>query len=323
MAKLILGDKHKTHSPRLLRLLWALEAGIVGLLGAISRLLPADTASRIAARLARRIGPRLDKTRLIRRNLKLAFPEKTPAELDQLVRGVWGTLGSIVSEYPHLPTICGSQADQRLEIVMPDKLPVFDLAGKPAVFVTAHLGNWEIGAGSIAHLGVPLTVVYTALQNPRMDRMLRNAREALGYRMIERGNAARELVRRLKSGTSVGLIVDQRVDSGAPVPLFGHDMLTSVTPAQLALHFDCDLIPVQVQRLDGARFRVIFHSPVTADDATAPNDQKILQMTRKTNALFESWIRERPHEWMCTKRRWPKHLMKPNWQGKVDGSLSG
>ena len=120
MAKLILGDKHKTHSPRLLRLLWALEAGIVGLLGAIGRLLPADTASRIAARLARRIGPRLDKTRLIRRNLKLAFPEKTPAELDQLVRGIWGKLGSIVSEYPHLPTICGSQADQRLEIVMPD-----------------------------------------------------------------------------------------------------------------------------------------------------------------------------------------------------------
>jgi KDO2-lipid IV(A) lauroyltransferase len=319
LAKLLLGDKHKTHSPRLLRLLWTLEAGVVGLLGAISRLLPPDTASRIAARLARHIGPRLDKTRLIRRNLKVAFPEKSAAEIDQLVHGVWGTLGSIVAEYPHLPTICGTQAEQRLEIVMQDKFPVFDLTGKkPAVFVTAHLGNWEIAAATIAHLGVPLTVVYTALQNPRMDHLLRNAREALGYRMIERSSAARELVRRLKAGTSVGLIVDQRVDSGAMIPLFGHDMLTSITPAQLALRFGCDLIPVQIQRMEGARFRVIFHLPVTADDAATPDEQKVLQMTRKVNALFEDWIRERPHEWMCTKRRWPKHLTKPDWHGRVD-----
>ncbi|MFZ0469666.1 MAG: lysophospholipid acyltransferase family protein [Thiogranum sp.] len=318
MAKLLLGDKHKVHSPGLLRLLWVLEAWLVGLLGMISRLLPPDTASRLAARLARRIGPRMDKTRIIRRNLKVAFPEKSPEELDQLVKGIWGTLGSIVAEYPHLPTICGTQAEQRLEIVMQDKFPVFELSGKPAVFVTAHLGNWEIGAATIAHLGVPLTVVYTALTNPRMDRLLRNAREALGYRMVERGSAARELVRRLKAGTSVGLIVDQRVDAGEPVPFFGADMLTSVTPAQLALRFDCDLIPVQVQRLEGARFRVTFHRAVKADDPTHETSAQIMQMTRKINALFESWIRERPQEWMCTKRRWAKHLVKPDWQDRPE-----
>jgi KDO2-lipid IV(A) lauroyltransferase len=318
LAKLLLGDKHNVHSPALLRLLWVLEAWLVALLGTISRLLPPDTASRLAARLARRIGPRMDKTRIIRRNLKVAFPEKSAEELDQLVEGIWGTLGSIVAEYPHLPTICGTQADQRLEIVMQDEFPVFELRGKPAVFVTAHLGNWEVGAATIAHLGVPLTVVYTALQNPRMDRLLRQAREVLGYRMVERGSAARELVRRLKAGTSIGLLVDQRVDSGEPVPLFGADMLTSVTPAQLALRFDCDLIPVQVQRLEGARFRVTFHRAVKADDKTLEASARIAQMTRKINALFESWIRERPQEWMCTKRRWAKHLTKPDWRDRPE-----
>jgi Kdo2-lipid IVA lauroyltransferase/acyltransferase len=318
LAKLLLGDKHKAHSLGLLRLLWVLEAWLVGLLGTISRLLAPDTASRLAARLARRIGPRMDKTRIIRRNLKVAFPEKSPEQIDGLVEGIWGTLGAIVAEYPHLPTICGTQADQRLEIVMQDKLPVFELSGKPAVFVTAHLGNWEIGAATIAHLGVPLTVVYTALQNPRMDRLLRNAREALGYRMVERSSAARELVRRLKAGTSVGLLVDQRVDSGEPVPFFGADMLTSVTPAQLALRFNCDLIPVQIQRLEGARFRVTFHRAVKADDTTLEPSAQVMQMTRKINALFESWIRERPQEWTCTKRRWAKHLTKPDWRGTED-----
>ena len=89
-------------------------------------------------------------------------------------------------------------------------------------------------------------------------------------------------------------------------------MLTSLTPAQLALKFGCELIPVQIQRRQGANFRVIFHEPITVDDDSLDNQQKILQMTRKINILFESWIRERPHEWMCTKRRWPKHLQQPD-----------
>jgi len=323
LAKLLFGDKRKSHSPRLLSFLWAIESGLLGLLARLGQLLSPDTASRLGARLARRIGPRLDKTRLIRRNVRLAFPDKTPAELDQLVADIWGNLGSILAEYPHLGAICHSQADQRLDYLIADDIEVFKNPAKPAVFVSAHLGNWELAAGAIAHRGVPLAVVYTRLQNPGLDRMLHRARQALGCELVERGGAARQLVRCLKQGTSIGLIVDQRVDGGEPVPFFGHDMLTSITPAQLALRFDCELIPVQIQRLQGARFRVIFHSPITVDDPSAPNEQKILQMTHRINAAFEAWIRERPQEWMCTKRRWPKHLMKPDWQGKVDGSLSG
>jgi KDO2-lipid IV(A) lauroyltransferase len=318
LAKLLLGDKRKSHSPWLLRWLWALESGLLGLALRLGRWLSPDTASRLGASLARRIGPRLDKTRLILRNVRLAFPDKSADELDQLVRDIWANLGSILAEYPHLGAICNTQADQRLEYLIADDIQVFRNPGKPAVFVSAHLGNWELAAGAITHRGVPLAVVYTRLQNPGLDRMLYRARQALGCELVERGGAARQLVRCLKEGTSVGLIVDQRVDGGAPVPFFGHDMLTSITPAQLALRFDCELVPVQIQRLEGARFRVIFHSPVTAADAAAPEDQKILQMTREINVLFEDWIRDRPHEWMCTKRRWPKHLMKPNWQGKTE-----
>jgi len=320
LAKLLLGDKHTQHAPWMLSLLWRVEASLVHLLSIACRLMSPDTASRLGARLARRVGPGLDKTRLIRRNLKIAFPELSADETDELVRNIWSNLGSIVAEYPHLRTICDTRAEERLEIVMQEPLEVFQLTGKPAVFVTAHLGNWEIGAAAIAHLGVPLTVVYTALQNPHLDRLLAEARNALGFRTVERANAARELLRRLKHGTSVGLLVDQRVDSGEPTLFFGKDMLTSTTPAQLALRFNCDLIPVQVQRLAGARFRVTFHKPVTADDPNATPAEQVKNITLNINKLFESWIRERPHEWMCTKRRWPKDPNRghPDDWGKWD-----
>jgi len=313
LAKLLLGDKHKDLSPRLLKALWTLEAGFFGALLRLGRMLPPDTASRAGARLGRRFGPGSDKTRLIRRNMRLAFPDLSEPELDALVSDVWANLGRIVAEYPHLGTICHSQADQRLEYRIAGDIEVFNNPRKAAVFVSAHLANWELAAGAIAHRGVPLNVVYTPLQNPGLNRMLYRAREALGCGLVEREGAARQLMRCLKQGTSVGLIVDQRVDGGAPVPFFGHDMLTSITPAQLAVRFNCELVPVQIQRIQDARFRAVFHSPVRVD-ANLPDDRKVLEMTTSINLLFEDWIRQRPQDWMCTKRRWPKHLMKPGWQ---------
>ena len=310
MAKLFLGDKHADHSPRLLQLLWAIEGGLVGLLGGLSRLFSPDLASSGARRLMRRLGPRLYKTRHIRRNLKNAFPEKNAADIEELVRDIWGNLGSILAEYPHLGTICHREADQRLEVVILGEPQVFRKTGKPAVFVSAHLANWELAAGAVVHLGIPLTGPYTQLQNPYMDRMLYRARQSLGCGMVERDGAGRKLMSCLKQGTSVGLLSDQRVDSGEPVPFFGRDMLTTITPARLALRFDCELIPVQVQRLKGARFRIIFHPAVKADDETADNHTKALQMTKKINTLFEAWIRERPQEWICSNRRWPKDRQK-------------
>ena len=311
MAKLFLANalrKRADRSPRLLRLLWAIEGGLIGALAALSRRVSPDRASATGRRLMRALGPRLAKTRVFRRNLQIAFPEKSAGELDELVREIWGNMGAILAEYPHLETICRSEAAQRLEIIRKGDSQVFRDAHRPAVFVSAHLANWEIAAGAVVFVGVPLTGIYTPIQNPWFDRMLYRARLALNCGMVKREGAVRQLMKALKNGISVGLLVDQRVDAGEPVAFFGHDMNTSMTPAQLALRFDCELIPVQVQRREGARYRVIFHEPVRADDGAADEHEKMLQMTRKLNGLFESWICERPHEWMCSKRRWPKDL---------------
>ena len=88
---------------------------------------------------------------------------------------------------------------------------------------------------------------------------------------------------------------------------FGRDALTSISPARLALKFDCDLVPVQVERTGGARFRVTFHRPVKPDGDATDSQARALQLTRKINEHFEAWIRKRPEQWICWKRRWPDH----------------
>jgi len=326
LAKLFLTNalhRRLDRSPRLLNGLWAVEAAAAGTLNALGRRLRPERASALGNRLMRRLGPRLRKTAVIRRNLEIAFPEKDGAEIEALVLDVWGNLGSILAEYGHLETLCHREAAQRLEIIRQADFEVFKPNGRPAIFVAAHLANWEMAPGAVVELGIPLTGIYTPLPNPRLDRMLYRARERLGCGMVERQGAVRHLVTALRKGVSVGLIVDQRVDAGEPVPFFGHAMNSSITPAQLALRFDCELIPVQVQRLGDARYRVIFHAPVTADPAVPDDRERVVQMTARLNTLFEAWIRERPGEWWCAKRRWAKQLYARHHERASTGIQNG
>jgi KDO2-lipid IV(A) lauroyltransferase len=314
MARLLLGNslnKAVKRLPLLQQLLWAVEAGAFGMFIGISRLLSPERASALGRGIFRAIGPRLDKTRIFRRNLTLAFPEKSAGEIDTLIREIWGNLGAVLTEYPHLRSYAVAGEPERLEIVINNDSPVFQHTGKAAVFVSAHLANWEIPLASAIRLGLPVSVLYTPLQNPWLDRMLYKARARMGINMLPRDSGVRTLVRELGSGRSIGLLVDQRVDSGEPVPFFGLEMNTSTTPARLALRYHCDLIPIRVQRLGGARFRVSFEPPITPGPGITDEHMKILDMTRQLNELFETWIREQPREWLCSKRRWAKDARRP------------
>lgn len=309
MPKLFLGNslrKTVDRVPGLQQLLWGIEAVLIAIPVGISALLPPGWASAAGRRLFRALGPRLDKTRIIRWNLKIAFPEKPDSEITALVRDIWGNIGAVLAEYPHLQAIARAASPQHLEVVIDDDCRVFREHGKPAVFVAAHMSNWEVPPLAAAQQGLPLSVVYTPMQNPWLDRLLYRAREKMGCRLISRDGGMRTLMRELSRGKPIGLLVDQRVKSGESVPFFGIERPTTVAPARLALRYDCELIPVRVQRIGCTRYRVSFHAPVSPPENTTDEQQKVLAMTREINRLFENWITEQTGEWLCSKRRWPK-----------------
>lgn len=315
MPSLFLGTSFKKlvdRAPALRYVLWAVEALLMALAMGASALLPVDRASASGRRLFRAIGPYLDKTRKFRANLTLAFPDRSRAETESLIRDIWGNVGAVLAEYPHLKAIRTENSPPRLETVINCDSEVFQPNGRPAVFVATHLANWEVPAAAVRRLGIPLSVIYTPLQNPWLDRLLYRARKKMGCGLIARDGAMRGLMQALGKGTSIGLLMDQRVDSGEPVPFFGIDKLTSTTPARLALRYRCDLIPIQVERLRNARFRVIFHPPVLPPRDTEDDHRKILAMTRDLNRLFETWISATPHDWLCSKRLWPKGARHPD-----------
>lgn len=318
LTQRLLGSVHR--SPATLETLWRLEAGLARAFDRTSARMSPDRASRIGRALLRTLGPRLEKTRKFRRNFELAFPELGPQEVDALVRGAWGNLGAILAEFSHLPVITGTEASERCEVIVNGKPAVFSGKRTAAIFVQAHLGNWEVGPPAAVRLGADLKVLYTPLQNPRLDGMLREHRKALGCELIERQDAMRPMLRHLSRGGSIGLLTDQRVDSGDPVPFFGHAMNTTTTPARLALRFGCELIPVRVERLEDAHFRITCAEPIRPDPSLKDDEEQVFAMTRRINALYEQWIRERPEQWLCSKRRWPKDARRESRTDGVPGN---
>jgi len=328
MARLLLGNRFRriaARFPVIQHTLWLFEAAVLGSLLLLARLLPVDAATAAGKKVLMWIGPRQAKHRKIRENLRLAFPDKTPAEIETIARGVWGNVGALLSEYAHLEEICRRGPGERLQTVVHGQIDAFRHGGKAGIFVAAHLANWELCAPAVRRYTPSVTAIYTPLQNPWLDRILAKRREALGCRLVKRDESMRSLIRELQAGRSIGMIIDQRVDSGRPISMFGIDKMTTLVPARLALRHGYELIPIRTERLEGARFRITFYPPVRADDPDAPEIERAAQMMARVNALFEQWIRERPQDWFCSKRRFPKGAVagSPAEAARAGGVASG
>jgi len=230
--------------------------------------------------------------------LRIAFPERSPAELEKLATAIWGNVGAVMAEYGHLKTICGDQADERLKIEIHPGLRACRSGGRPAVFVAAHLSNFEICAAAIRQMAGPVTIVYKPLKNPWLDKMLAKYRRTMGCRLISSDLGPGPLLRELRAGRSIGIVMDQRHPGGTPIPFFGLRKPTTIVPARLALRCGADFIPVRAERLMGSRFRVTFHEPVPQGDPNEPEIERALGMTSAVHALFEEWIRACPRDWL-------------------------
>ena len=268
------------------------------------RLMPPAASAATGSAIFRFVGPRTRKQAFIRRNLARVFPRHEPRQIEAVAREVWGNFGAVLAEYPHLHYYCSDASAPDFDIHVAPETAAIVASRQPAVYVAAHLANWELATAAITRLGIPFSAVYAPQGNPSVDRMLQERRHALGCRFIGKNHAIRRLIGELGAGRSVGLLSDQRSDAGELLPFFGSPAMTTISPAWLALRFGCPLIPVRVERIGPARYRTSLCAPLTTPDP-APDRAGVIALSCALNALFESWIRSRPEQWLCMRRRWP------------------
>ncbi|MEQ8992001.1 MAG: lysophospholipid acyltransferase family protein [Pseudomonadales bacterium] len=264
--------------------------------------LPSGAASWLGSRSLYVLGSSLRKQRQVLRNLNQALPDTDPATLRAIARNVWSNLGGVLFEYPHVQRI----VDQRVAVTMPDHVAELFANGRPMLVMTAHLANWEVlGAYLGKHCRNGVVGVYSPDDNPGVDRLIQGFRARGGVSYVTKQEALRKLTERHLQGRSIGLLPDVRVDSGAELDLFGRPAMTTLSPARVALRLDYPLVPARVKRLGPARFEIEFGACLHPAPGLTGKPAAI-DLMRQYNRLLEGWIRERPGEWLCTKRRWPR-----------------
>ena len=288
----------------------AVGALTVGLLRAARYFDPTKTAD-LFGRLSRLIGSKLREDKIGRDNLKAAFPEKTPEEIEAILDGVWDNLGRVGAEFAHLDRVWDYDRDH------PEKPSNIDLAprtielfdglrndGKPALIFASHLGNWELPAlAAVAH-GLDAAILYRRPNIASADRIIQEMRQVKMGTLIPAGrDAPLRLAAALQRGQHVGMLVDQYLTGGVEVTFFGRNTRANPMLARLLRQVECPVHGVRIIRLPGHRFRGELSEEVKpVRDAAGQID--IQGTTQAVTSVIEGWIREYPDQWLWLHRRW-------------------
>lgn len=294
-----------TTAPRLANFVQRMEGLVFASLFRLFEILPLGPASHLAEHIFKFWGPRAGKQRArALRNLRVAFPELSEAELDRICRRTFAYLGRSIVELAHAKKLWARRSEH-FEFIADPSIKALRKAGVPAVLVTAHLGPWQLSNFIASHFNRPLTIIYAPESNARIRDRIKRYREALPVTLLPRDASMRSLLRELSAGHLIGIAADTRLDSGPRIAFFGVETPSNTAAARLALAKSCELVPVRAERLSRTRFRISLLAPVTAR-VSGSTSQQATDMTEQLLALFEQWIRETPDQWLCFARRWPK-----------------
>lgn len=290
------------------RLRHLVEGATLWLALGLFRLVGIDAASALGGRLGRLVGPlAASKQGVARRNLEACFPGIGEGEVRRITGEMWESLGRFLGEMPHLQDL-DVWTSERVELRVAPETDALIHPGVRAIYFNAHYGNWEVPPLVAMQRGVALTIVYRRASNPWSERQIqhwRNRRGPGGHWVPKGRESARALVAALAGDGSAGIMADQKLNEGLPIPFFGRDAMTAPAIAELALKYDVPLVPVRVDRLKGARFRVSVMAPL-AVPRSGDRRQDVRAILVAINETFEDWIRERPGQWLWMHRRWPK-----------------
>ncbi len=275
------------------------------------RLTNPDWMADFAGWTMRGIGPWFKEHRIGRVNLAAAFPEKSPAEIETILRGVWDNLGRVAAEFAHLDRIKSydaavpgpSDIDYSQETF--DRFHALRLDGKPGLLFTAHLANWELSAQVATAHKLDTVVLY---RRPNLgavaDAVIAVRSGSMGTLIPTGLDAPLKLAEALAAGRHVAMLVDQYYLRGVDVTFFGRRTRANPLIARLARQVECPIHGARMVRLpERNRFRIDLTEAIAP--ARAPDGRIDVQGTMQiiTNVV-EGWVREYPEQWLWLHRRW-------------------
>ena len=215
---------------------------------------------------------------------------------------MWANYGKIFAEYMFIKDFRNDpKISKKINIQNKEILEKIKNNSEPVIFISGHFSNFEFMAMQIEKCGIDLAAIYRPLNNIYLNPIMEKIRKKyICKNQIQKGVfGMKNLLRKFKNGTSIALMIDQRVSEGIKSNFFEKQAFTTTIPAQFVKKYKSKIVPVYIERLENDEFVIKFQEPLVFNEI-----ENIETITNNLNKIIEKMIMNNPEQWIWTHNRW-------------------
>ena len=267
----------------------------------IFKLLGYKIASNFGSFIVSIFGPMFRSKVIIRNNIQKSLPLADDNEVSKIISDMWSNYGRILSDYIFIKNFRLGKLDQYIEIDGSEILDKIKIEKKPVIFISGHFNNFELMAMQIEKYGINTAAIYRPLNNIFLNKVMETIRiKYICKKQIKKGiSGIRQMIQCFKKDYSIAIMIDQRVSEGIHSNLFGRPALTTTIPAQMVRKFNCDIVPIYIERTKKFNYKMKVFNPITFK-----KEDSLENITNNLNSWLEKMIKKNPNQWIWTHNRW-------------------
>ena len=280
---------------------YLIEFFFIIILFLLFKLLGYKIASNFSSFIVSILGPIFRSKKIIKNNIKNSLNLIDENEVYKIINSMWSNYGRILSDYIFIKDFRSDKLDQYIKIEGNEILDKIKIEKKPVVFISGHFNNFELMAMQIEKSGINMGAIYRPLNNIFLNKIMELIRvKYICKNQIKKGMPGiRQIIELFKKKHSIALMIDQRVSEGINSNLFGRQALTTTIPAQMVKKFDCDVVPIYIERVNKFSFKMKVFEPMTFN-----KEDSLENITNHLNNWLEKMIRNNPSQWIWSHNRW-------------------
>ena len=272
----------------------------------IFKILGLRNASNLGSILGRFFGPFFRSKHILKQNIKTGLGNMDEKKEAEIIDSMWSNIGRTFAEYVFLKDFKFNKTSfDHIKINGISYLDEIKKNNEPAIFYSGHFANFELMAMELDKFGIKCAAIYRPLNNFFLNPFMEYLRmKYICPNQIPKGRMGmREIISKVKDGYSIALMVDQRVSEGPRTLFFNKPAHTTTIPAQLALKYNCKLVPISLERKEGPNFEMTIHEPYKIEK-TGNDEEDTKNITLKINQVIEKMILNNPKQWIWSHNRW-------------------
>ena len=278
-----------------------LEFFFISIFFFIFKIIGYKNASNLGEKIGKIFGPLFRSSLKVKKNLENSNIGNSNEERERIVKNMWGNYGRIFADYMYIKNFRNENLFKNIEVVGENILEEIKNEKKPVIFISGHFNNFELMALYLEKSGIDLAAIYRPLNNKFLNPLMEKIRiQYICKKQIKKGiSGTKEILKHFKNGTSIALMIDQRVSEGIKSKFFNNVALTTTIPAQFVKKFECKIVPVYIERKNKHQFILEILRPISFS-----KDENIESITMNLNKVLEELIRRKPDQWIWTHSRW-------------------